>query len=479
MTTNLLPYFNVLRIILKDVLENADLDDKNKRKAAIASRLVDGLAIEHSSAHEFKQDAFGTFVELAPKLEAYRDHETLVSTLENICNDNLFSKFGEFMNGLRTLSSSLLKRDKNLAQSLIGIESDYSEKIFRTGQILKNETVDANVNAAANMRDYDTEALRKFIQDKFPEESDAEIEDTNFLSGGRSKLSLEITLDKAKTLPRNIALRADANDTFGGISAIEEFEIFKILHANDVCVPRPIAAEPTGKVFGSPFMLSEKVEGKIIGHMFNLPREKNLKALQDIAQNLAFIHKIPPFEFGDEIDNAKQSNSFKTLAWLDEGYQNWQKLKIDSPLFEAAFEWLKDSAQINDTGERSFVHGDFGLNNILIKDSQVTAILDVEFANISNPAYDLGYFYYMAEALHSWDSFLNAYQAAGATLPSQEELNYNILFATVRLGVMVSQAQNIFTSGSVVNAQTAEIVADQFYNETIVRISESLKRVWA
>lgn len=479
MTANLLPYYNALQLILKDVLNNADLDSANRRKVAIASRLADGLTIGNSLANEFKREAFNAFLELSPKLLGKSDNKALLATLDKISSNAIFSKFDEFMNGLKTLSSSLNKRDKNLTQSIIKIEAIYCEKLFQTGLALANETVDADVNAAANMRAYDNDELLKFIQDKFPNESEAIIVDTNFLSGGRSKLSLEIILDEAKTLPRNIALRADANDTFGGMSAIEEYGIFKVLHANGVCVPRPITTEPSGNVIGSPFMLSEKVEGEVIGHMFNLPCDKNLQVLEDIAQNLAIIHKIEPSEFGVEIDNAKQPNSFKTLAWLEEGYQNWQKLGIDSPLFETAFKWLKDNAHINDSGGRSFVHGDFGLNNILIKDSRVTAILDVEFANISNPAYDLGYFYYMAEALYSWDEFLKAYQDAGATLPGPEELNYNILFAAVRLGVMVSQAQSIFTSGTVVNAQMAEIVADQFYNETIIRISHSLNRVWA
>lgn len=93
------------------------------------------------------------------------------------------------------------------------------------------------------------------------------------------------------------------------------------------------------------------------------------------------------------------------------------------------------------------MHGDLGLNNILIDGERVSALLDWEFVRAGHAAYDLGYFHCMATALGDWEDFLAAYQRAGGTVPSPEVLQFFILFANVRLAVMVWQAEAGFMRG--------------------------------
>ena len=126
---------------------------------------------------------------------------------------------------------------------------------------------------------------------------------------------------------------------------------------------------------------------------------------------------------------------------------------------------------------RGLVHGDYGLNNILIHEDKVGAVLDWEFAHIGNSAYDLGYFYYQAEALASWEEFLDAYAAAGAPLPSKEELDFSILFAVVRLGVMVCQAEMAYKAGIAKGLFISLTFGRNSHNTTLQRLHDLLERI--
>jgi aminoglycoside phosphotransferase (APT) family kinase protein len=258
---------------------------------------------------------------------------------------------------------------------------------------------------------------------------------------------------------------------------VDEYSLIKTMYENGVCVPKPLAVDESGKVFGSPILLVEKKPGTIIGHMFNLPKTPSKAIATDIAINLAAIHRVPLAAIGTQVDSANVRTSEKALAWLEEGHKAWLPLKMPSPVFETAFEWLRRNVALNDKAPRTLVHGDFGLNNILIHDDKVSAILDWEFAHVGNPAYDLGYFYFMAKSLGSWDDFLKAYERGGMPIPDENQIDYAILFAATRLGVMVCQSEEVFVSGKEPGLASAVNIGDCYYQETIRRISGALDKV--
>lgn len=83
----------------------------------------------------------------------------------------------------------------------------------------------------------------------------------------------------------------------------------------------------------------------------------------------------------------------------------------------------------------------------------------------------MGYFYYQAESLTSWQDFLDAYQKAGATLPSQEELDYSILFAVARLGVMTCQAEAAYLSGITDGLFISLAIGRNAHYHSLIRLS--------
>jgi aminoglycoside phosphotransferase (APT) family kinase protein len=277
-------------------------------------------------------------------------------------------------------------------------------------------------------------------------------------------------------LPSHLVMRADGSATFGGVSVVDEYRLIKILHEQGVAVPRPIALEASGTVFGSPFLILEKKPGIVVGHMFVTP-PANPAICRDAAAQLARLHAVPVSAFGAAMSGASTRSSEKMLAWLDEAERAWRPLDMPSAVFETAFAWLRTNAHLNDLAPRALVHGDYGLNNILIDGDRVSTVLDWEFAHIGNPAYDLGYFHCMAEPLDSWDAFLRAYQDAGMTLPDVRQLDYHVLFAATRLGVMVCQTNAEFISSESPSLAGAVGFGGGFYEMTISRMSRVLEKV--
>ena len=364
-----------------------------------------------------------------------------------------------------------------LQKALALVEGTYSKGYMDAMAAQSPERAADAPAVAGQIKDFDQNKLNEFIRKSYLDEKDVRIVESKFISGGSSKYTMTIQLAGVKNLPEAIVLRGDSitSANYGGASSVDEYRLLKVLYEHGVCVPQPLAAETTGAVFGSPFMLVAKRPGVMIGHMFDLPPANKVTG-RDIAQKLAAIHRVPVSAFGDWVRGAKVPASQQVAATIEESFTNWQSLNRPSPMFEAAFKWLRENVSVMDKS-RGLVHGDYGLNNILIDNDKASAILDWEFFHIGNPAYDLGYFYYQAESLCSWQEFLDAYAGAGGVLPSKEELDFAILFAATRLGVMVVQSHIAFRNGVVGGLFMALSIGRCCHEVTIVRLNDLLERV--
>lgn len=502
-----LPYFNCLRGAISNLVAAAGTAPGAAIQGAIVSRLLDHMIVQRTVALKLKSDCYTAFRTLLPEIEALiggpspdaalaiavaPDVEKMahgdavagaLQELRSICASSDIDAFEHFLQLvseiLRVLSVRNGPEVSALCKAIIRIEGNYSRQLQASvdAQVAAMAGENQAASSAHKARTYDEQALLAFIRKTFPQETELGISQSGFVSGGYSKFTVSIALSNAKSLPQDIILRGDADAAFGGVSVVDEYRLIKAVYEHGVCVPKPLALEQSGGVFGSAFMLVEKRPGTIIGHMFNLP-SPNKAVCADVAAKLATIHRVPLSAIGAQIDGADTPSSAKVLAWIDEGYNNWRALNMPSPVFEIAWEWLRRNAGINDMAPRALVHADYGLNNLLIHENRVSAILDWEFAHIGNPAYDLGYFYCMAQALSSWEDFLEAYEKEGMTVPDSMQLDYNILLAATRLGTMACQIVGAFTSGIESGIAGAAVVGGNYYELCTKRIADALERVF-
>ena len=465
----------------------AQVDDRAlKGTLTSLGRLGVYLATELRAAPTLRERALQDFAALCPAIEdLLRAHGKPLDHVEELARlgaPAVAANYDAALVAAKEVFLQLREIDGDAAallrKQLAAVESAHSERVWRARDenIAATKAAAAGAGVVVQSRDYDRAAMDAFLAATFPDAKGIKVAQSDFISGGNSKYTLSLRLANAGQLPEHVVLRGDSStsSTFGGVPVQREYELLTVLHQHGVCVPKPLAYEGTGKVFGSAFMLVEKKPGISIGHMFELPAP-NMEICRDVARRLAQIHAVPLDAVGF-VRGAERGTVDQVQDLLAESFANYRALGWASPVYEAAFDWLHANIGVLDR-TRGLVHGDYGLNNILIDNERVATILDWEFNHIGNPAYDLGYFHYQAEALGSWQAFVDAYREAGGKNLSQEELDYSTLFAVVRLGVMVCQSYAAFRAGQFTGLGGANATINHMHETSINRMSKLLERM--
>jgi aminoglycoside phosphotransferase (APT) family kinase protein len=486
MNKDTLPYLNSLKSLLVSIL-NPEIDNEDaSMRIHLSKRLVDLLIVQVQAPPLFKDDFAEKLPKIAMKLEKLlpesKKNKLLLQKLKKICDLKTPNAYDQFLEISGIFQRQLIQLNTvkalNLSKLLLGVEKDYSQQILESihdqNNLIKNNH---ESSSARNTRTFNNDDMIAFILDQFPKEKEVIITNTSFVAGGYSKFTADISLAKTTSLPNNMILRGDADGAFGGMSVVDEYQLIESVYKNGVCAPKPLAIAKNDTVFGSPFMLMEKMPGTCIGHMYDIPSIRSDSLVKDIAKKLSSIHSIPLQMLNKKTNGMGCLSSEKALSLISTSESSWLPLHIYSPAFSAAFEWLRHNVKLYDVGPRSLVHGDYGLNNLLIKGEQVTGILDWEHAHVGNPSYDLGYFHPMADTLASWSLFLDAYSDTGVHMPDENQINYSILLGATRVGVMVCQVRSAFLKNQETGIAASIGIAGDYYDVAITRISNALEKV--
>jgi len=486
MDKNSLPYFHSLQEILASVSNAVEENADATMRLDLAKRLLDLMLVQKVLAPSLQKKCIAKIPNILPEIQELlsvsKANEILLEELRVICEPEAMVNFDRFLELMTHVQRELLTqntaRSLVLCKSLLSIEADYCLQLSTAIETENNFIpVISDTSAARNARTFNIEDMLDFIHERFPQETDAVITDTSFIAGGYSKFTMDITLTNTKSLPSNIILRGDADGAFGGMSVVDEYSLIGSVYASGVCAPEPLALDRSDKVFGSPFILMEKMPGECLGHMYNIPDLRSVPLVTDIAVKLAAVHHIPLIKLGAETNGANSLSSDMALEWITGSETAWNESNLPSTVFATAFEWLRSHVDLYDDSPRALVHGDYGLNNLLIEGDRVTGILDWEHAHIGNPAYDLGYFHPMAAALASWPVFLDAYANTGVHMPDEKQIDYSILLGATRVGVMLCQVMSAFISDQETGIAATTGIAGDYYDVAVLRISNALEKV--
>tara|TARA_B110000503_G_scaffold13843_1_gene18714 strand:+ start:337 stop:1800 length:1464 start_codon:yes stop_codon:yes gene_type:complete len=486
MTKEILPYLHSLQEILASVGSAVAENTDATMRIDLAKRLLNLMHVQQSLAPSFQRSCIAKLPKMLPEVEALLPesvtNELLLQKLRAIPKSDTPVFFNEFLELAGNIQRQLVilntPRALVLCKSLLSIEADYCKQLASAVESQNRLTqISGDVSLARNARSFDEESMTEFIRNAFPDEIDVTISNATFVAGGYSKFTMDIVLANTKSLPSNIILRGDADGGFGGMSVVDEYSLIGSVYASGVCAPEPLAIDSSDKVFGSPFILMEKMPGDCLGHMFNIPDLRSVALVTDIAVKLAAVHNIPLIKLGAQINGSNLRSSENALKWIAGSEAAWKASNLPSTAFTTAFEWLRYHADLYDNSPRALVHGDYGLNNLLIEGDRVTGILDWEHAHIGNPAYDLGYFHPMASALASWSTFLDAYANTGVNMPDDKEIDYSILLGATRVGVMLCQVMSAFASDQETGIAATTGIAGDYYDVAVMRVSNALEKV--
>ena len=215
------------------------------------------------------------------------------------------------------------------------------------------------------------------------------------VSRGASKATWSATVGGVPAfvaVPPPGALLATAHDLQ------REHRFLAALEGSEVPVPRVLAFCPDADVAGRPFLITERVEGRCL--LVDPAQGVDAAAVADAALDvLVALHRLDVSRLGEPLP---------TGSHLERQIRRWQTQLEATPTaarlgdLTPIVTWLLANRPAHE--DRTIVHGDFGLHNLLVGRDRVTAVLDWELATVGDPLVDLTGF------LKSW--------GAGAAVPN-------------------------------------------------------------
>jgi aminoglycoside phosphotransferase (APT) family kinase protein len=232
----------------------------------------------------------------------------------------------------------------------------------------------------------------------------------------------------------------------------DQFRAMRIAFDHGLPVPEPVFEYDTtdgmGNGFVTAFAAGETMPKRIqTGAAFDAVRPRLVGEAADI---LARIHALPLAGF-DFLGH--RPDSVDTLSAHRDLYDGYRQPR---PAIEAGFRWLERNRP--DTVDRTFLHGDFRLGNLMIDATLgISRVLDWECAHLGSPAEDLGWFCTRswrfagpdrpAAGLASREDLLDAYRAAGGGSYDADEIRYWEIFGLVRFAVLNMMQNHGHVSG--------------------------------
>lgn len=189
---------------------------------------------------------------------------------------------------------------------------------------------------------------------------------------------------------------------------VREFRVLSLLgQAKGVRVPEVLACCEDVEVIGAPFYVMAKSPGVVVREALppwlddgaaagaEVNRRRHLLGI-DVADTLAEIHGADPAPLVD-------AGLGRPSGYLQRQLRRWtgQREGIQAALattggrarelpdYDAVRDWLV--AHLPEESAPAVVHGDYKLDNVLVVEEGVTAVLDWEMATVGDPRADLGY----------------------------------------------------------------------------------------
>ncbi|MCH8206294.1 MAG: phosphotransferase [Chloroflexi bacterium] len=185
-------------------------------------------------------------------------------------------------------------------------------------------------------------------------------------------------------------------------SAVAEFRALRLARAHGVPAPEPIYLDETGSLLGVPGVVTRFVEGRQVAD----PRNP-VEWAETLARLLLDIHEIRPSagERRHLFDGNDLGLYFLSGDWPDEMGAH--------PLSSEIFDTVRELRSSLATVPAVLAHMDYWPGNVLWHESQVSAVLDWDFASYGDPALDVAYFrmnMYLRGIKSAADIFLKCYE---------------------------------------------------------------------
>ena len=231
--------------------------------------------------------------------------------------------------------------------------------------------------------DFFSEELKKYISTVVDISKDFNFEQFKV---GRSNITFKIFDDSNTFVLRRppFGLKLESAHNMG-----REYKILKVLNEHDLRVPKPLYLYNKKELSSDDFYIMEYIEGETIA---NNQVADNYDQIQKNTITESFINALTELHNFDVI-NSELSDLGKHEDYVVRQINRWskqfqsQKVREIKEL-ECATDLLLDNIPSQQTV--GIVHGDYRLDNVRVRDNEVTAVLDWELCTLGDPLADMG-----------------------------------------------------------------------------------------
>jgi len=216
-----------------------------------------------------------------------------------------------------------------------------------------------------------------------------ELRGVQLIAGGRSNLTYRLDLDGGQIVLRRPPL-GHVLPTAHDMS--REYRVLTALQDTAVPVPQPLASCQDTEVIGAPFYLMRYVDGLVLRTMQDgeLLTEQQAAELSDLlASMLATIHGVDTAAVG--LDTFGRPEGYLARQ-LSRWQRQWELSNTrEMPGYPELVARL--TAGLPESAEGTLVHGDFRLDNTLVRlghPATIAAVVDWEMSTLGDPLADLG-----------------------------------------------------------------------------------------
>lgn len=204
--------------------------------------------------------------------------------------------------------------------------------------------------------------------------------------GGRSNLTYRVSDGQQEWVVRRPPLGhvlATAHDVG------REYRVITALAGTPVPVPRTILHCPDPDVIGAPFYLMECVAGTVYRtaeQTATLSQQQRRELSRHLIDTLADLHTVDPASVG-------LSDFGRPDGFLARQVRRWRgqldaSRSRDLPGMDDLASRL--AGAVPASGPPAIVHGDYRLDNVLVRDNRIVAVLDWEMSTLGDPLADVG-----------------------------------------------------------------------------------------
>lgn len=209
------------------------------------------------------------------------------------------------------------------------------------------------------------------------------------ISGGRSNLTYRVESPSTSWVLR----RPPLGHVLSTAHDMErEYTVLTGLsRAATVPCPAPVLNCTDGDVIGAPFFLMEYVEGSVLRsaeEVLSIPEQQQINVANDLADVLASLHTIDPATVG-------LTEFGRPSGFMARQVARWTRQLDDSrsrPLADIDGLAEQLAQTVPPQQYSSIVHGDYRLDNCLVRNGAVAAVLDWEMSTLGDPLSDLALF---------------------------------------------------------------------------------------